>query len=273
MKKGDVIYYSDELNDDFAGTGIDTQKVEADFPFLPKGFLWRKGDFIAYYLIAIPAVFIICAVFGGMRFENRREVSRLIKKNGGRGVFLYSNHTHWLDAFVGPLVSFPYKAQVLVSPDTVSIKGLRTIVQMLGAIPVPSTKEGARPFTEAIEARINQGRSVMIFPEAHIWPYCTTIRNFKAGSFRYPTKLGTPVLGVCVGYRKRRGLLRFLKTPARIVTVSRPFYPDASLPAPYAKQALRDEVYAWLVETAERTSDYAYVTYVRAEDGEKSSEK
>ena len=267
MKQGDVIRYRDELNDDFAGNGITAQKVGADFPFCPKGFFWRIGEFIAYYLFAIPIVFVICTVFGGMRFENRREISRLLRKNGGRGAFLYANHTHWLDAFVGPLAAFPYKAHVLVSPETVSIKGIRAFVQMLGAIPVPTEKEAVRPFTDTIEERINEGRPIMVFPEAHIWPYCNFIRNFKAGSFRYPVKLGVPAFAVCVSYKRRR-VLRFIKKPRRVVTVSRPFFPDTALPDPEAKQKLRREVYEWLRKTAEEKSDYAYVTYIKQEDGE-----
>ncbi len=265
MKQGDVIRYRDELNDDFAGNGITAQKVGADFPFCPKGFFWRIGEFIAYYLFAIPIVFVICTVFGGMRFENRREISRLLRKNGGRGAFLYANHTHWLDAFVGPLAAFPYKAHVLVSPETVSIKGIRAFVQMLGAIPVPTEKEAVRPFTDTIEERINEGRPIMIFPEAHIWPYCNFIRNFKSGSFRYPVKLGVPVCAVCVTYTRHRGLLKWMKTAKRHVYISEPFYPDASLPALEAKQKLRDEVYEWLKITAEAHSDYDFVRYEKAE--------
>jgi 1-acyl-sn-glycerol-3-phosphate acyltransferase len=264
MKYGDVIYYRDELNDDFAGNGIRADEIHADFPFMPKGFLWRVGEFIAYHIIAIPIVFVICTVFGGMRFENRREVKRALS-GSGRGIFLYANHTHWLDAFVGPLVSWPRKAHVLASADTFSIKGLRTFVQMLGAIPVPTEREAIKPFCETVSARIAQGRPVMIFPEAHIWPFCTFIRDFKAGSFRYPVREGVPAVAVCVTYRRRK-LLRFLRSPRRTVYVSRPFHPDKGLPDAAAKQKLRDEVYEWLKSTAEAHSDYEFVHYEKAED-------
>lgn len=267
MKRGDVIYYKDELNDDFANNGITACTVEKDFPFYPRGFLFRIAEFIAYYLIALPLV-ALCWLFSGFTIhgrKNMRKLHRERKLRGGKGFFLYANHTHWLDAFAGPLVSFPTKAQVLVSPDTVSIKGLRVIVQMLGAIPVPTARDAVPPFVEAIEKRICSGRSVIIFPEAHIWPYCTFIRNFKSGSFRYPVKLGVPVCAVCVTYTRHRGLLKWMKTAKRHVYISEPFYPDASLPAPEAKQKLRDEVYEWLKKTAEAHSDYDFVRYEKAE--------
>lgn len=255
-----TVYYKDELNDDFANNGIKPNSVTKDFPFVPKGLLWRIGEFIAYYIIAIPIVWVICFVFSGFRFINRKALKKL-GRSSKKGYFLYANHTHWLDAFVAPLACFPKKAHVLVSPDTVSIKGLKTIVQMLGAIPVPTERDAVPAFVEAVSARIEQGRPVMIFPEAHIWPFCNFIRNFKSGSFRYPIKENVPSAAVCVTYTRHKGLLSFIKSPKRNIYISEPFYPDSRLPFPDAKQKLRDEIYAWLRSTAGEHSDYAYIEY------------
>ncbi|MBQ3849350.1 MAG: hypothetical protein II747_02750, partial [Clostridia bacterium] len=137
MERGKTYYYSDELNDDFAGNSIEGLKIGRDYSFAPDGVLWRICEFIVYYLIAIPAVFVICFVFSGFSIKNRKAVSRLRrarKERGGKGFFIYANHTHWLDAFIAPLVCFPQKAHVITSPDVVSIKGLGVIVKMLGAI-------------------------------------------------------------------------------------------------------------------------------------------
>lgn len=266
MKRGGTVYYTDELNDDFAGNGISAVTVEKDFPFAPRGAMWRVLEFLAYYAFAIPVVALIWLV-SGFTIHGRRNVRALRRelKKSGKGFFLYANHTHWLDAFAGPLVSFPTKCHVLVSPDTVSIKGIRTFVQMLGAIPVPTARDAIQPFTEAIDLRVNEGRSMMIFPEAHIWPYCTFVRDFKNGSFRYPVKLDSPVLAVCVTYTRHKGLLKFMHAPKRHVYISEPFRPDPALSQPAAKQKLRDEVHGWLKKTAEAHSDYEFVHYEKKE--------
>ncbi len=264
MRQDKVVFYSDERGDHFAGTDIKAVKVGADFPFLPKAALFRVFEFIAYYLIALPIVAVIWFVFGGFRIYGRGHIKALrrgMKPNGKKGFFLYANHTHWLDAFCGPLVCFPVKCHVLVSPDTVSMKGLRTVGQLLGAIPVPTERGAYAPFNAAIEARIAQGRAIMIFPEAHIWPYCTFIRDFKPGSFRYPVKEGAACVPVCVTYTRRRP--GFLKAPARRVFIDRPIMPDAALPQGQAKQQLRDAVYERLRGYAEKYSDYAVVKYVK----------
>ena len=263
MNRGDVVCYRDEQNDDFAGTEIKPFAIGADFPFASRSVPFRIGEFIAYYLIALPLVSLIYLAVG-FSFRNAAAIRKL-RRESKKGFFLYANHTHWLDAFLAPILCFPRKAHVLVSPDTVSIKGLGTVVRLLGAIPVPTEREAVKPFAAAIEARIAEGRPVMVFPEAHIWPYCAFVRDFKAGSFRYPVAANAPAVAVCVTYTRRRGLFSFIKTPKRRAFVSEPFYPDASLPAPLAKQKLRDEVYGWLKATAEKYSDYEYVKYVKAE--------
>ncbi len=263
MKRGDTIYYHDELNDDFMDNGITAAEVTTEFPYERKGFLWRAASFVAYYLIAYPLVRLML-LFSGYSFKGRKNVGK-IRKASKKGFFLYANHTHWLDAFVAPAVCFPRKAYVLVSPDTVSIKGLRAVVQMLGAIPVPTERAATVPFVDSIYSHIDCGDPVMIFPEAHIWPYCSFIRPFKPGSFRYAVNRNVPAFGVCTAYTRHKGLLKPIKAPKRIVIVSELFYPDTSLTPPEAKQKLRDEVYEWLDRTAKEYSDYDYVKYVKAE--------
>lgn len=264
MKQGRVVLYHDELNDDFAGNDIKAVEITADFPYERKGFLWRAASFAAYYLIAYPVVRTLLFL-SGYSFRGRENVRKL-RKASEKGFFLYANHTHWLDAFAAPAVCFPKKAYVLVSPDTVSIKGLRAIVQMLGAIPVPTQRDAAAPFVGSVYSHIDGGDPVMIFPEAHIWPFCSFIRPFRAGSFRYPVKKNVPAVAVCTAYTRHKGLFGFIKAPKRIVFVSEPFYPDASLTPPEAKQKLRDEVFEWLDRTAKEHSDYEYVKYVKAGD-------
>ncbi len=221
-------------------------------------------EWIAYYLIAVPLVYIFCFCFCGFRIKNRSAIRRLKKKHKG-GFFIYANHTHFTDAFVGPIVSFPYKAHVIANPDAVSIKGLRTFEQMIGCIPLPTTLSGMPNFTKALKTRLDQGRSIMIYPEAHIWPYCNFVRNFKSTSFKYPCKWDRPVLAVAVTYQRRKGLFGFIKKPKRTLYISEPFYPDKELGPREASEKLCSGVHEFLDETCKKYSTYAYVKYVKRE--------
>ena len=250
-----VICYRDAANEDYAGTNIDTQTVGAEFPFALTGALWRILAFFAYYVIAVPLVFLCCFVFCGFRVKNRRAI-RAVRKSG---FFLFANHSHFTDAFLAPILAFPRRAFVIVSPDTVSIKGLRSFVQMVGAIPIPQGHRAMAPFFAAVKLRAEQKCCIGVFPEAHMWNYCTFLRPLKSGSFRYPVLLHLPSVAVAVTYQKRK--LPFLKAPRRTVFVSDPFFPDDALSAKEAQKKLQDEVEAFLREKLETCSDYAYYEY------------
>ena len=101
MQPHKIIYYSDELHDDFANTkGAKPIKVTADYKFLKKGPLWRLGSFILYRFIATPLVYLFCRLFYGVRIANRRALQKI-----KGGFFLYGKHTqHTLDAFIPTLV-------------------------------------------------------------------------------------------------------------------------------------------------------------------------
>ena len=255
-----VIYYRDAANEDYAGTDIDTKSVGADFPFAPIGAIWKFFAFIAYYVIAAPLVFFYCYVFCGFRVKNRKAIRKIRKS----GFFLYANHSHFTDAFLAPIVAFPKRAYVIVGPDTVSIKGLRNFVQMVGAIPIPDVFSGMPSFLNAIRLRIEENCCISVFPEAHMWNYCTFLRPLKSGSFRYPIHLGVPSVAVAVTYQQRK--LPFLKKPRRTVFISDPFYPDGSLPQKEAQRKLQDEVEAFLREKLDTYSNYKYYDYRKAED-------
>lgn len=147
-----------------------------------------------------------CKLVFGLRIENRKALRGLPD-----GCFLYGNHTNTLaDAFIPTLLAFPRRASIVTAADTVSIPGLRNIVQMLGAVPLANTIDGTRQFLAALHRRLERRQAIMIYPEAHIWPYYNGIRPFPDTAFAYPVREQVPAVGVVVVYRQRK-LLRFCR--------------------------------------------------------------
>lgn len=151
FKKSRTIYYSD-LTDDFAGTNIKTRKVDAKFPYVHNSLLFRVPAFLLYYLVAFPLAWAYIRFINGTKIVNRKAL-RQIKG----GFFLYGNHTHWSDSFLPHVAAAPKRTYIIANPDAVSIKGLKNIVLMLGAVPVPETIGCLRKFMDAIEIRCRQG--------------------------------------------------------------------------------------------------------------------
>lgn len=174
-----------------------------------------------------PFLFLYCKLVFGLRIENRKALRAL-----PGGYFLYGNHTNTLaDAFIPTLLSFPRRANIITSADTVSIPGVRNIVQMLGAIPLANTIEGTRQFLAAMHRRLERGQAVMIYPEAH----------HLAVLQRHPSVSGHVVCLPCAraaARRRRGGHLPAEKAAARAAAAHhrRCERPVLSRPSPAAAQ-------------------------------------
>lgn len=260
MKARKTYYYSDELNDDFAATkDINAKPVSADFPYIHKNPLWRAAAAILYRGIVTPLVFLYCKICFGLRIKGKKHLRGL-----RGGYFLYANHTqHAADAFIPSLVSFPRKAYIVTGPSAVSVPCLRNVVQMLGAIPLPDETAGLRRFAEVLRTRISQGAAVCIYPEAHIWPYYTHIRPFRAGSFAYPADCGVPAVPYVVTYRARRVFKRL--HPCITVQIGEPIFPDPAAKNRTERHRLRDAAYAFMTERAESADQPEYIRFIRKE--------
>ena len=253
-----TVYY-DSFDDDFAGTNIKTKTVPADFPFARCSLFWRITSGIAYHLIARPLVWIYSKTALGMKIKGRKNLRGL-----RGGYFLYGNHTNLLDAFIPASVARWRRAYIVAGPDTVSLRGLRTFVQMIGAIPLPSDVRGMINFKFAISRRFREGGCIAIFPESHIWPYCAKIREFPATSFLYPVQNGAPVVAMVTTYRKRKGPAALIfKKPAMTVTLSGPMYPDPSLTRREAAEKLRDWTFKFMDATSRAAHGVEYIRYVK----------
>ena len=61
------------------------------------------------------------------------------------GFFLYGNHTRVSgDAYTPALITFPKKAYIVANPDSVSIPGIRHLVEDLGTVPISSDIAGMK---------------------------------------------------------------------------------------------------------------------------------
>ena len=261
-KKGPkIIYYSDELNNDFAGTNIKTACIDEKFQYVHKGFWWRALSFVLYYVVAFPLVWIYENIILQVKFVNKSA----LKKYRRRSCFIYGNHTGFYDAFTPNLISFPHRNSIIVGADTVSIKGLRSIVQMMGAFPLPDNYHAKKNFLEGLEYLVKKGENITVYPEAHIWHYYNGVRPFGEGSFYYPVKFDTPVFAFFTAYTKPKGLFACFRKANITVYVSDPIFPDENLPAQEKITDLRNKVYNFMVEKS-KLSDYEAIKYVRQEN-------
>ena len=256
MRKRKIIFYTDERNDEFSRAQITPRTVDASYVYDHDSVWKRFTHFFWYRIVATPIAFLYTKLVFGHRVVNRD----LLRTYAGEGCFLYGNHTQDIaDAFIPNLLRISTETSVIVHPNNVSMPILGRITPSLGALPLPDDMGAYRHFLEAIERRIRAGNQIVIYPEAHIWPYYTDIRDFSDKSFSYPARLCTPVF--CFTNVYKRGVLG-----ARIITyIDGPFYPDKSLSLPERRRALRDQVFCAMKKQAEK-SDFEKIRYIRKED-------
>lgn len=253
-----IIVYDDESNNEFSGVSRQTISVNKKFTYIHKSLIWNILAFIVYRLIMMPVAFLYCKI----KFSHRIVNKKVLKQCRKKGYFIYANHTMMGgDAFIPNLVNFPKKTYVVVHPDNLSVFGLKNFLQMNGAIPTPTDFHAKPNFLAALEKRSCQHNAVMIYPEAHIWPYYTGIRPFHAGAFEYPVKFRDPVYCFTNTFSaKRHG-----KTPKVTTYIDGPFYPDISLDEREAQEKLSSQVFEAMRKRSENNT-YEAIKYVKKVD-------
>lgn len=255
MKYGDIIYYDDELNDEIIDFKITPIKIDENYTYIHKNPFYKFCSFFTYRILATPFAGLYFKLFKHTKYENKK----ILKQFKKGGYFIYANHTNqFSDGFSPTLICFPQKPYLITNADNVSIPFWGKFTRMWGALPLPDTINATKNFNKAIEHVLSKNSPVLIYPEAHLWPYYTKIRPFDNKSFRYPVNLNKPVFTFTTTYHKRK----HSKKPKIIIYVDGPFYPDNSLDKKSTMQKLRDEVYQKMCERA-KLSDYEYVTYIK----------
>lgn len=256
-----IVYYKDELNDDFSGLSIKARPLGEKYQYMRKGLLFRIFEFPFYYGIMIPVVYMLQKLICHQRFANRK----VLKQAGKEGCFLVSNHTQvQSDSYIGPLACWPKKCFIISNPDVLSIRGLRLGMQAYGVIPVGSNLDEKKEFLHCVETRIKEGKAVIVYPEAHVWPYYTKIREFDYQSFWYLSRLKKPMFVLTNCYQKRR----FFKKPQIVTYADGPFYPRTDLSEIEAAKELRDIAYETMCKRTEEHSTCEYIKYVKEEQKE-----
>ena len=258
-KKNRIVYYKDEFNDDFGEIGLERPKLKEDYVFERKGAVKRFFATIFYYGLALPILWLVgkCAV--SVKVKNRKVLKELKHK----GYIIYGNHTHWVDAWTAQVfVARPKRTNILGYSDALSIPVAKGLVKGIGLLPVENNRESLTKLTNAITHYINKKECISIFPEAHVWPYYNGIRQFKVGSFFYPTVSKCPIVAMCTIWRK----VWYSKKPKMTIYVSQPKYYDETLDQKANIEAYHDYVYEFFVKTHLEHQSVEYIKFIKEED-------
>lgn len=251
-----TIYYEDELNDEFSKSSIEPRIIDENYKYVHKNPLWNLCSFVLQNILSVP----IKILYAKIKFRIKYIGKEKIKPYKNEGYFIYGNHTQpFADTFIPSIPMYPKRNFLIVNPVNISLKGTGILVEMLGAMPIPSNKSAMKNFLEAIKQKINKGYAITIYPEAHIWPYYTKIRPFKDVSFKYPIQLKKPAFCITNTYQS------YGKNNKKIRIVSYidgPFYPNKELTLKEQQKELRNKIYNCMEERSEN-SNIEHIKYIK----------
>jgi len=197
MKYGTILYYNDELTDEVVDFKSKKQKINKDYKYHHTNFFYKFLSFFVYKMLAYPLTFIYFRIIKQVKFHN----TKILKNCKQSGYFVYANHTNqFCDGFCPAIICSPKKPYIICDSSNVSKKLVGIFTKMCGALPLPDTIEASKNFYQEISF-IAKKNPIIIYPEAHLWPYYTKIRNFSNKSFRYPIQFNKPCFTFTTVYK------------------------------------------------------------------------
>lgn len=259
LPEAERVFYYDSEEDDPIKTDEQEKKQKVGLPpgyeFIPKSLLVRAYSAVLYRCFKLFARYYAYAYLH-MKVVGREK----LKKARGTGYVIYANHTNpYHDAF-SPAVVADRRIFTIISPVNLKIPGIGKFLPYIGGVPLGGTEAEKRAMNAAVDKRLAQKKCLVIYPEAHVWPYYTKIRKFPAGdrSFKYAVRNKVPVFTMTTTYHKSR--VKGQARPDMTVYVDGPFYLDEKLGDDENRAKLAHEAYESMVKWSKKNS-YEYFRY------------
>lgn len=226
---------------------------------LPDNYVWTKND-ICYkiaskilYVLAYIFGLLYCKLFLHVKIKNKK----ILKKYRKQGYFLYGNHTQEVgDVFIPALVCSPKRIYTIASPANLGIPIIGKLLPFIGILPISEKPLHTKELLKAVKEKIANNNTIVIYPEAHVWPYYTKIRPYPNTSFKFLQDLDVPAFCITTTYQKRR----FFNKPKITTYVDGPFLLDKSTTKKEATQKLCNEIYTCMINRS-INSNYEYIKY------------
>ena len=262
-----IFYYENE-EDDPIKTKEQEDKVEVglpkDYQFIPKNPFTRLYGSILYRGFKLFAQYYERGYWQA-KIHGREK----FKKARGKGYIIYANHTNpFHDAF-GPAIVADRRIFTIISPVNLLVPGMGKYLPLIGGLPLGKSKSEKAAFNAAVDKRLAQKNCLVIYPEAHVWPFATNIRKFPAGdrSFKYATRNNLPIFTMTTTYHKRKDK-KHGDLPRMEIYIDGPFFPDSSKTEAENRAMLAQKAYDSMQKMSKHSS-YNYFKYIKKSKNKK----
>ncbi len=242
-------YYYTDFTDDLVETKNQAKSV-------PENYKWIKKNpfYIALGWILFQILKLVGLIYG--KFALGLKIVGKSKLKIKSGYYIFANHTQPLGDVFNPALYSVKKPYYICDSSNLGIPILGPILPLVGALPIPDSIRGKKKLFDAISTRAQQGNAIIIYPEAHVWPYCTFIRPFEKTALNFPVRDNLPSFTATTVYKK----WKFHKKPRAVIYIDGPFYPNESLDKHARVEKLHMEITNQLVKRVSQSS-VEYIHY------------
>ena len=265
IPKSERVFYYESESDDPIKTDEQEKGQEVR---LPEGYQFiPRNPFVKLYSAILFRAFRLFGRWYEKRYWQAKFYGReKLKEVRGSGYVMYANHTNAFHDVFGPAIAANRRIFTIISPVNLKVPGIGKYLPYIGALPLGKTADEKKAFHEAADARLRQGNCLVIYPEAHLWPYYTGVRKFPAGdkSFTYAARNNLPIFTMTTTYHKRKDR-KHGDLPRMDVYVDGPFWPDESKSEAENRTMLAKKAYDSMVKYSKK-STYEYFKYIKKSD-------
>ena len=247
------INYYHSFDQDFSESKQQNYQLPKDYQWINHKLSHRIISALLYPLIII---FVFCyqKLYAHVKIANKK----VLKKAKKHGYYIYSTHTQVFGDVVNHFITtFPTRPYLICSPANLGIVAVGKYLPLAGALPVPDNIHQLQQLSAAIKTRLQQGKAIITYPEAHVWPWYTDIRPMSPAAFHYPATIDAPVFVATTTYQKSR----FHKKPKITNFLDGPIKIDHQLPRKEKARQIQAEVTKIMKNRATKYSNYSYIEY------------
>lgn len=221
-----------------------------DYQFVPKSNFFKIVSFGILFAI-YPLLCVFHKVMYGVKIEGKEN----LKKIKGAKITV-SNHIHPMDCTINAMANFPNKMYFPTLEENFQIPIIRDVIKLLNAIPIPNNIKAKKQFMKAVEELLQKGKTIHIYPEAAMRPYCKRLRNFKKGAFEFAVEQNVPIIPFVYTFDKPVKIYRyFKKKPLIHLTILEPIYPTKEKTKGESVLKMRQQVYEKMKEKIQNVKD------------------
>lgn len=242
------IYYQD-FTDDIIKNKNQSYKLPDNYQILNNKWTNKPVRYLGWGAAKLLTTFLPIKYIGREKLKPFKD----------KGYFVFANHTQPIFDPVLPITLLGRNQYYgIASQSNWGVPVIGQLALPAAGLPVGEDLKQTAKLIRVIKKLIKQKKHILIFPEAHLWPYYTKIRPFPATSMNFPVITHAPSFVMTTTYQKRK----HGRHPKITIYLDGPFYPDSSLSKKEQRQKLHDQIIQTM-KTRAKKSTYNFYDYER----------